>query len=68
MNGIHESLTSLSIPIGSLVSLKDNPRRGDVDAIAASYKEFGQVKPIVVVQNNDGKYTVIAGNHQFEAA
>ena len=68
MNGIHESLVSLSIPIGSLVSLKDNPRRGDVDTIAASYKEFGQVKPIVVVQNNDGKYTIIAGNHQFEAA
>ena len=61
-------MVSLSIPIGSLVSLKDNPRRGDVDAIAASYKEFGQVKPIVVVQNNDGKYTIIAGNHQFEAA
>ena len=68
MNGIHESLLSLSVPIGSLVSLKDNPRRGDVDAIAASYKEFGQVKPIVVVQNDDGKYTIIAGNHQFEAA
>ena len=68
MNGIHESLISLSIPIGSLVSLKNNPRRGDVDAISASYKEFGQVKPIVVTQNSDGKYTIIAGNHQYEAA
>lgn len=68
MNGIHESLLSLSIPIGSLVSLKDNPRRGDIDAISASYKEFGQVKPIVVIQNSDGKYTIIAGNHQYEAA
>lgn len=68
MNGIHESLISLSIPIGSLASLKNNPRLGDVDAISASYKEFGQVKPIVVVQNSDGKYTIIAGNHQYEAA
>lgn len=68
MNGIHESLISLSIPIGSLVTLKNNPRLGDVDAISASYKEFGQVKPIVVVQNSDGKYTIIAGNHQYEAA
>ncbi len=68
MNGIHESLVSLSIPIHSLVSLKNNPRVGDVDAITASYKEFGQVKPIVVVQNSDGKYTIIAGNHQYEAA
>lgn len=68
MNGIHESLSSLSIPIGSLISLKNNPRLGDVEAIASSYKEFGQVKPIVVIQNSDGKYTIIAGNHQYEAA
>jgi len=26
------------------------------------------VKPIVVIQNDDGKYTIIAGNHQFEAS
>jgi len=68
MNGIHESLASLAIPITSLVPLKDNPRRGDVDAIAASYKEFGQVKPIVVTDNGDGRYVIIAGNHQYEAA
>ncbi len=68
MTNIHESLVHLSLPIGDLVSLKDNPRRGDVDAIAASYKEFGQVKPIVVVKSDNEKYTVIAGNHQLEAA
>lgn len=68
MNGIHESLASLAIPMGSLVSLKNNPRLGDVGAISASYKEFGQMKPIVVVQNDDGKYTIVAGNHQYEAA
>lgn len=68
MNGIHESLASLAIPLGSLVSLKNNPRLGDVGAISASYKEFGQMKPIVVVQNDDGKYTIVAGNHQYEAA
>lgn len=68
MNGIHESLKSLAMPIGSLLPLKDNPRRGDVDAIASSYKEFGQVKPIVVADNGDGRYVIIAGNHQFMAA
>jgi hypothetical protein len=68
VNGIHESLASLAMPIGSLVPLKDNPRRGDVDAIAASYREFGQVKPIVVTENGDGRYLIIAGNHQYEAA
>lgn len=68
MNGIHESLQSLAMPMGSLVPLKDNPRRGDVDAIEASYKEFGQVKPIVVADNGDGRYVIIAGNHQYQAA
>lgn len=68
MNGIHESLSSLAMPIGSLVPLKDNPRRGDIEAITASYKEFGQLKPIVVTDNGDGRYVIIAGNHQFEAA
>lgn len=68
MSGIHESLASLAIPMTSLVQLKNNPRRGDVDAITASYKEFGQVKPIVVAENGDGKYVIVAGNHQYEAA
>lgn len=68
MNGIHESLASLAMPLGSLVPLKDNPRRGDVDAIASSYKEFGQIKPIVVAENGDGRYVIIAGNHQYQAA
>ena len=34
----------------------------------ASYSEFGQVKPIVAKKNEDGTATVIAGNHQLEAA
>ena len=46
-----------------------NPRRGDVDAIAASLKENGQFKPIVV---NVGTHTgrpneVLAGNHTLMA-
>lgn len=68
MNGIHESLVSLAMPIKSLLPLKNNPRRGDIEAITASYKEFGQVKPIVVTDNGDGRYVIIAGNHQYEAA
>jgi hypothetical protein len=51
-----------------LLPLEGNPRRGDIGAIAASYREFGQVKPIVVKDNEDGTFTVIAGNHQLEAA
>lgn len=65
---IHESLSSLALPIESLLPLEGNPRRGNVDAIAASYNEFGQVKPIVVKDNGDKTYTVLAGNHQLQAA
>ena len=48
--------------------MQNNPRRGDVDAIAASYEEFGQVKPIVIKANGDGTFTIVAGNHQVLAA
>lgn len=65
---IHPSIKKLAKPIEALLPLENNPRRGDVDAIAASYAEFGQVKPIVVKDNEDGTFTVIAGNHQLEAA
>lgn len=65
---IHNNLSGLSLPIDSLVPLEGNPRRGNVDAIASSYKKFGQVKPIVVRANGDNTYTIIAGNHQVQAA
>lgn len=67
-NGIHESLEALAVDIDTLIPLDGNPRRGNVEAIMASYREFGQVKPIVVRPNSDGTSTVIAGNHQLEAA
>ena len=68
MNNIHPSLESLLFPISQLEHLQDNPRKGDVTAIAASYQEFGQVKPIVAKMNEDGSATIIAGNHQVMAA
>lgn len=68
MNNIHPSLSSMAFPIHELQHLEDNPRKGNVEAIAASYSEFGQVKPIVAKKNPDGTATVIAGNHQLMAA
>jgi ParB-like chromosome segregation protein Spo0J len=62
---IIESLQSLAVPIESLRGLPGNPRRGDVDAVAASLTRFGQRKPIVV-RKDDG--TIIAGNHTWQAA
>ena len=43
----------------------DNPRRGDVGAIARSLGEFGQITPIVV-QKSSGY--VVKGNHTLKAA
>ena len=57
-------LAPLVVPIDQLSTMDGNPRRGDVDAIAASLVEFGQRKPVVA--RRDG--TVIAGNHTFAAA
>lgn len=65
---VDESLTDLLVDVSTLVPLENNPRRGNVEAILASYREFGQLKPIVVRPNDDGTATVIAGNHQLQAA
>jgi ParB/RepB/Spo0J family partition protein len=68
MNNIHESLLPLAIEIKLLEPLEKNPRKGNLRAIVASYEEFGQIKPIVVRPKGDGLFTVVAGNHQLEAA
>lgn len=60
-------LTDLLVPVGELELLENNPRRGDVDAIARSYSTFGQRRPIVY-QTRDGQRVVVAGNHQLQAA
>lgn len=65
---VDKSLHSLLVDITTLIALPGNPRRGNIDAIIASYSEFGQMKPIVIRPNDDGTSTVIAGNHQVAAA
>jgi ParB-like chromosome segregation protein Spo0J len=67
-NKIHPSLQSMAVNVDELELLDRNPRVGNIDAIMASYEEFGQVKPIVAKKNDDGTSTVIAGNHQLQAA
>jgi ParB-like chromosome segregation protein Spo0J len=61
---IATDLASLARPINDLHALPGNPRKGDIEAVMRSYERFGQRKPIVALR--DG--TVIAGNHQLEAA
>lgn len=63
-----DDLNGLLLPLEELTPLPNNPRVSNVDAIMASYAEFGQLKPIVVRPNDDNTYTIIAGNHQAEAA
>lgn len=58
----------MAVSVSSLTPLEGNPRVGNIEAIMASYAEFGQVKPIVARKNEDGTSTVIAGNHQLAAA
>jgi len=65
---ISKDLLPLALPIEDLKPLQKNPRKGNVEAIMSSYKEFGQMKPIVVRPEGDGTYVVIAGNHQLQAA
>ncbi|WP_231951372.1 DNA modification methylase [Nocardia terpenica] len=59
-----------ALAVAELSTFAGNPRRGDVDAIAASLQATGQYRPIVV---NEGTLTgrvmeVLAGNHTLLAA
>jgi hypothetical protein len=65
---ISKDLLPLALSVEDLKPLQKNPRKGNVEAIMSSYKEFGQMKPIVVRPEGDGTYVVIAGNHQLQAA
>ena len=62
---IIEPLQPLAVPVDSLEPLEGNPRRGDVDAVAASLTRFGQRKPIVVRKSDR---QIVAGNHTWLAA
>lgn len=71
-SNILPSLSALAIPVTNLEHLDRNPRRGDVEAVAKSYKRFGQRKPIVARRTGENEAgptgTVLAGNHQLAAA
>lgn len=63
-------LTVVELPLDELLAYHRNPRRGDVDAIAASLTARGQYRPIVVnIGTLTGRpYEVLAGNHTAAAA
>jgi hypothetical protein len=53
------------VPLDRLTLFPDNPRRGNIKAIADSLSTFGQYKPITVNKRNN---EILAGNHTYEAA
>lgn len=65
MAEIAKDLLPLAVEIKKLKPASNNPRKGDIAAIRASYERFGQRKPIVAHSKTK---EVIAGNHQLAAA
>lgn len=67
--GIHPSLLDMAFPVDKCGLLPGNPRKGNVDAVVASFNEFGQRTPIVGRENPSGDGVVIlAGNTRLQAA
>ncbi|MEU5389233.1 ParB/RepB/Spo0J family partition protein [Kitasatospora cineracea] len=67
---IVDDLLPFAHPIGDLTRYHQNPRRGNVGAVAESLRVNGQFKPIVA---NRGTLTsrpneILAGNHTWDAA
>jgi DNA modification methylase len=62
---IAPALQPLAVPIDSIEPHPQNSRVGNVDAISASLRRFGQLKPVVVQAST---MLVVAGNHLWRAA
>lgn len=61
---VHDSLLHLLTPVDSLRPHPDNPKNGDVDAIADSMRANGVYRP-VFAQQSTGR--ILAGNHTYAA-
>jgi hypothetical protein len=55
----------ITVEIGDLKTYDKNPRKGNVELIAESLRNYGQYKPITV---NKRDKTILAGNHTYQAA
>jgi hypothetical protein len=69
---IIEPLQTLAVPVANVIEGPGNPRRGDVEAIARSYRIFGQRKPLVGRQTGEDEHGhpvgyIEAGNHGLKA-
>lgn len=64
MVNFHEKLTDLLVPIDKVAQHPDNPRNGDVEAIAESIDINGYIAPVIVQQSTG---YILAGNHRYQA-
>jgi ParB-like chromosome segregation protein Spo0J len=61
----HNGMVVERVNLDSLTTDPVNARKGNIAAIAASLKEFGQHRPLVVQKSS---MRIISGNHTFQAA
>ncbi|WP_435245084.1 ParB/RepB/Spo0J family partition protein [Streptomyces tendae] len=59
-------ISTRDIPLDDLTRYPGNPRRGDVEAIRASIRRYGQYRSLVVRDTGDS-LVVLAGNHTSDA-
>jgi ParB family chromosome partitioning protein len=67
-----ETAASAEIPLSALRSNPSQPRKDFVDArlreLADSIRQKGVLQPVLVEEDSDGRYTIIAGERRFRAA
>lgn len=65
-----QKLEIIYLPVSDLVKLHGNPRKNKdpkaIERLAKLIKKHGFQNPLQVYKEN-GKYTIIAGNHRFDA-
>ena len=70
--GLNNAEGSTLMPIGKIRANKDQPRKifkdKDLFELCNSIKENGIIQAITVAVEEDGKYTIIAGERRFRAA
>ena len=67
-HNIAPALMHRAVPIEDCIHLPNNPRRSDTEALAESYKQFGQLKTLIGVPADNDKIMIVSGNHQLRAA
>lgn len=72
-NGLMESNDSVkTVPVSSIVPNPQQPRttfkEEELAELADSIREHGVIQPLIVSENEDGNYTLIAGERRLRAA